>query len=71
MFDGGIVQSNDKLCLPNEAGLILGLSSSGVRHAERRGDLPSIRTVGGVRLYPLEAVLKLKRRRNAWTRSLR
>jgi excisionase family DNA binding protein len=55
--------SKDALLLTSEAGKILEISPDQVRHLERTGRLPAVKTSGGVRLFKRCDVERLARER--------
>jgi excisionase family DNA binding protein len=49
--------------LASEAARELNVSATTVREMERRGDLPAVRTPGGVRIFAVTDITRLKAQR--------
>lgn len=54
-----------RICIPSEAGKILGLTSHRVRQLETEGKLVALRSLTGRRVFLVDGVLALARRRAA------
>ncbi|MBI2600938.1 MerR family DNA-binding transcriptional regulator, partial [Candidatus Daviesbacteria bacterium] len=66
------ILSNPNYAKIGKAAKKLGISIDTLRRWEKSGKLPSIRTAGGTRLYPLDIIKALKRRKNIlYTKTLK